>query len=60
MKIRMNPRDGGFAKRPKLYISSLKLASFAGSGIKIRVNLRDSMLTQGPKSSFSVTHVALS
>ncbi len=55
---RMNPRDGSFASTPKLYISSLKLASFARSGVTIRVNLRGG--TQVPKSSFSVSHVALS
>ncbi|KAL9972438.1 hypothetical protein ACROYT_G018740 [Oculina patagonica] len=30
----MNPRDEGFSKRPKLYISSLKPAGFAESGVK--------------------------
>ncbi len=45
----MNPRDGGFSKRPKLYISSLKLAGFAGSGVEIRFNLSGGILTQGPK-----------
>ncbi len=49
MKIRMNPRDGSFPKRLKLYILSLKLTGFAGSGVKIRFNLPGGMSTQGPK-----------
>ncbi|KAL9969571.1 hypothetical protein ACROYT_G021800 [Oculina patagonica] len=49
-KIKMNPRDGGFSKRPKLYISSLKLAGFAGSGVKISFNLHGGISTQRPKS----------
>ncbi len=31
VKTRINPRDGGFPKRPKLYISSNNVADFAGS-----------------------------
>ncbi len=31
MKIRMNQRDSDFPKRPRVYISSSKLAGFAGS-----------------------------
>ncbi len=49
VKIRTNPRDGGFPKRLKLYISSLKVAGFSGSGEKIRFHLRGGMSTQGPK-----------
>ncbi len=49
MKIRMNPRDGGFPKRLKLYISNLKRACFAGFGVKISFNLRSGISTQGPK-----------
>ncbi|KAL9969568.1 hypothetical protein ACROYT_G021797 [Oculina patagonica] len=49
VKIRMNPRDGGFSKSPKLYISSLKLAGFAVSGVKISFKLRGGISTQGPK-----------
>ncbi|KAL9969572.1 hypothetical protein ACROYT_G021801 [Oculina patagonica] len=45
----MTPRDGGFSKRPKLYISSLKLAGFAGSGVKISFNLHGGISTQRPK-----------
>ncbi len=56
----MNPRDGGLPKRPKVYISSLNLAGFAGSGVTMRVNLRGGISTQVPKSAFSVSHVALS
>ncbi len=49
MKIRMNPRDGRFAKRPKRYLSNLKLAGFAGCGMKISCHLHGGTLTQGPK-----------
>ncbi len=49
MKKGVNVRACSFPKRPKLYISSLKLASFAGSGVKIRFNQRRGTLTQGPK-----------
>ncbi len=45
----MNPRDGGFPKRSKVYISSLKLACFAGSGVKISFILRGRISTQEPK-----------
>ncbi len=48
MKIRMNPRDGGFAKRPKLYISNFKPSGFAECGMKISFHLRGGTLTQGP------------
>ncbi len=49
MNIRINPCDSGFPKVPTPYISRLKLASFAGSGVVIRSNLRGSILTLGPK-----------
>ncbi len=45
----MNPRDGGFQKRPKGYISSLKLSSFARSGVEIRFNLRGGISMEGLK-----------
>ncbi len=49
MKIRFNPRDFGFPKERKRYISNIKLTSLAGSGVKISYNLRGGILTQGPK-----------
>ncbi len=59
--IRINPRDDIFPKRPKLYISSLKLACFTGSGMKISLNLRGCISTQGPKIAiFSGTCVTFS
>ncbi|KAL9960230.1 hypothetical protein ACROYT_G033660 [Oculina patagonica] len=48
-KLRMNPGDGRFPKRTKLYISSLKLAGFAGSGEEISFNVRGDIFTQGPE-----------
>ncbi len=45
----MNPCDGGFSKRPKVYIYSLKRASLSRSGLEIRSNLRGGISTQGPK-----------
>ncbi len=55
--IRTNPCDGGFPIRTKLYISSLRLAGFARSGVKITFNLhvRSGISTKCPKSLFSVT-----
>ncbi|KAL9986767.1 hypothetical protein ACROYT_G000960 [Oculina patagonica] len=47
MNIRMNPRDGGFPKRPKMYFSSLKRAGFAGCEVKLSSYLRDSISTAG-------------
>ncbi len=49
MKIRINPLNGGFSKRPPLYISILKLAGLSGSGVKIMLNLRGCILTTGYK-----------
>ncbi len=49
MKIRINPRDGIFPKRTKLYILSLKLAVSDGSVVKISFNLHGGILTQGPE-----------
>ncbi len=49
MKIRMNPRDGIFPKRPKVYISSLNLGGLKGSGVKTSINLRGGISTQRPK-----------
>ncbi len=51
VKIRINPHDSGFAKRPKVNITTLKLPDLAGSGVKLWFN---------PKSSFSLPHVVLS
>ncbi len=56
----MNPRDAISIKRPKVQMSTLKLAAFAGSGMKKSFNLRVGIQHKGPKSSFSVAHVALS
>ncbi len=50
VKIRMNPRDGGLPKRPNLYISSLKHAGFAGSGVTLSLNLLGCILRQGHKT----------
>ncbi len=50
MKIRMNPHDGGFPKRPKMFILSFKLSGFGGSGVKIGVNLRGGFHHKGEKS----------
>ncbi|KAL9986766.1 hypothetical protein ACROYT_G000959 [Oculina patagonica] len=47
MNIRMNPRDGGFPKRPKMYFSSLKRAGFAGCEVKLSSYLRDGISTAG-------------
>ncbi len=49
VKVRTNPRDDGFPTRLKLHISSVKLVSFAGSGVKTSLKLRYSISTQGPK-----------
>ncbi|KAL9986768.1 hypothetical protein ACROYT_G000961 [Oculina patagonica] len=49
MNIRMNPRDGGFPKRPKMYFSSLKRAGFAGCEVKLSSYLRDGISTAGLK-----------
>ncbi len=38
--IRLNLRYGIFLKRPKMYVSSVKLAVFGGSGETKRLNLR--------------------
>ncbi len=46
MNIRTHLRDGGILKRPKQYISGLKLAGFARSGVKISFYLRGEILTQ--------------
>ncbi len=40
MSNRLNVGNGIFQKRPKVYISSYKMAVFGGSGEKIRLNLR--------------------
>ncbi len=46
---RLNLDDGIFQKRPKVYISSYKMAVFGGSGGKIRLNLRgESISSRGP------------
>ncbi len=47
-----------FQKDPKLYISSLNLSGLKGSGVKTSINVRGGILTQVPKLSFSVAHVA--
>ncbi len=39
VKISITPRDGGFPKRPRLYISSNNLAKFAVSRVKISFSL---------------------
>ncbi len=51
--IRINPRDGGFPIRTKLYIPSLKLNGFARSGVKITFNLRGGISTKVPKIAIS-------
>ncbi len=56
----LNLRVGIFPKRPKLYISGLKLASCAGSGLKISSIYVVAFQQKGPKSSFSVHYVILS
>ncbi len=45
----MNPRYGGFTKKPKLYISRHKLAGVCATEVKIRFNLRRGISRQGPK-----------
>ncbi len=61
VRIRMNPRGGGFPERLKRYISSLKLANFTVSAVKIGFNLRSGISIQkGSKLSFSVFRRALS
>ncbi len=45
----MNPRDGGFAKRAELFISSLNVACFAESVVKRSSHLRGGISIQGPK-----------
>ncbi len=49
MIITTNPCDGGFPIRSNLYISSLKLAGFARSGVKITFNLRVGITTKRSK-----------
>ncbi len=49
VKHRINPREGIFPRRNKLYILSLKLAGFAGSGVKIGYGQRYGILTHGAK-----------
>ncbi len=49
MNIGVNPRDGIFPKRPKVYISSLKLAGRTGSVVKTSISLRGGISTQRPK-----------
>ncbi len=49
MNIRLNPRDGIFQKRPKLYLTIFKLEGFVGSAGKITFNMRGGNSFQGPK-----------
>ncbi|KAL9986769.1 hypothetical protein ACROYT_G000962 [Oculina patagonica] len=56
MNIRMNPRDGGFPKRPKMYFSCLKRGGFAGCEVKLTSFLRYAgiiiVIISGPSSTF--------
>ncbi len=48
--IRLSLHDGIFPKRPKMFVSSFKIAVFGGSGEKIRLNLRGyGMSSRGSK-----------
>ncbi len=58
--IRMNLRDGIFPIWREFYFSSLTRSGFAESGVKISCNVVVVFQHKGPKSSFSVVHVALS
>ncbi len=48
-KIRLNPCNGIFSKRPKLYVSCFSLTGFDESAEKITLNIRSGILIQKSK-----------